>query len=430
MVLPFLIHIPILIFIALWLRKKTTDSPLSKFYWWALGWKTLTCIFVGVIYIYYYNSIGDTLLFQAYSSQLTDVFFANPGEFFRIFFFDEFSEAMDILNEPRVLYFVKILSLLNILTFKNYWISSLYLSLFSFMGTWMLANTIIKIFNTPLLATAFSFLFFPSFVFWTSGILKETFVIGAMNFIIAFSLQYIHLKRKLRITEVFLLIVLLYFSWKIKFYNILITLPIIVTYYLLILITKKFPVIKKTLLNSLLFLAIFSLLVLSAILVNPVLSISYLSRILYESYASIYETTMENAKIAYEFKNFGPDPLQIIQYAPEALLIGLFRPFIWEAPLNFSILTGIENFLLLILASLKIFQLIKLPKRLSIETTAVLTYVFLTATLMAMIGPNWGTLVRYKTSFFPFWLLLLSVNNPLFNFIEKHWFKMLIKPSK
>lgn len=418
--LPFLVHIPILIIIGILLNKRSRNEPLIKFYWPGLLLKLAAGIALGILYKFYYQGQGDTFVFEQYANVLSDLFIIDPIEYLKVVFLNYTPESENIrilFFDPRLVAFSKIASILNIISFQNYWITALYLSLFSFVGAWMLANYLVKIFKTSIGATAFAFLFFPSFVFWSAGLIKETFVIGSICFIAAITLKYIH-HRKTTIPELLFLLLITYWSWQIKFYYLLILLPNLLSY-LLITRVGHLPIFNNyNERKAIGFFLIFGLITFTAILIHPTLSIQYLIAALYESYSLMLETSTYYGKIAFEFHDFQPNVISILLNTPKALVIGLFRPFIWESPINLTFLVGIEGTFIIILAIGKVYQQIKGTFKIPIEATALLTYVFLTAIMMSLISPNWGTLIRYKSAFLPFWVLFLCVNNPIFIYIE------------
>jgi hypothetical protein len=419
--LPFIIHIPTLFLIGILLKKRYKDEPLKRFFWPALLLKLAAGIVLGLLYIFYYQGQGDTFIFDQYANVLSDLFFTNPTEYLKVVFLNYIPETENLqflFIDPRLIAFSKIVSLLNIISFGSYWITSLYLSLFSFLGTWILANYLVKIFKTSKGATTFAFLFFPSFVFWSSGLMKEAFVIGSICFIVAITLKYIHLK-KINFLNAFFVLLITYCSWQIKFYYLLVLLPTLLSY-LIICRTGYLPLFNSNLRKMIGFLFIFSLITFLAILIHPTLSIDYLIAALYESYSLMLYTSKTLDKVAYEFYDFRPDVISLLLNSPKALIIGLFRPFVWESPFNFTFLIGMEGLFILILALGKIYHQIKFHIKINLEVTALLTYVSLTAIMMSLISPNWGTLIRYKSAFLPFWILFLCINNPIFLYIETY----------
>src|SRR5436190_17847825 len=99
------------------------------------------------------------------------------------------------------------------------------------MGLWILGNKLIKIYNVSRLSVIISFMVFPSFVFWSSGILKESITIGATAFIITIILNLIEKRKQISILQLIYLIILVYIVWELKFFYIVILGPALLSYF-------------------------------------------------------------------------------------------------------------------------------------------------------------------------------------------------------
>ena len=97
---------------------------------------------------------------------------------------------------------------------------------------------------------------------------------------------------------------------------------------------------------------------------------------------------------------------------PEALMSGLFRPFIWEARTPFVLMSAIENIFIISLLVIGIYKngvkgLLKF-----IRSHPFLLYSFVFSVLLALIvgftTVLFGTLIRFRTPFLPF-LLSFSI---------------------
>ena len=94
--------------------------------------------------------------------------------------------------------------------------------------------------------------------------------------------------------------------------------------------------------------------------------------------------------------------------APQALVVALFRPFLWEARNPTMALSALEATYFLVL-TLRIIWRVGLAKTLvAISSTPVLTLCFVFSLIFAIsVGissGNFGTLVRYKIPLMPFYL--------------------------
>jgi glucan phosphoethanolaminetransferase (alkaline phosphatase superfamily) len=115
-----------------------------------------------------------------------------------------------------------------------------------------------------------------------------------------------------------------------------------------------------------------------------------------------------------EYTDLQPEASSILYHAPNALLSGLFRPFVWEAHTASQWLVAMENLALLVLtiAALTRFKrVIHSQNRLLVFTAIV--YIVLLCIFLSLSTPNFGTLSRYKVGFQSFFFLLIACNNPI-----------------
>ncbi len=106
----------------------------------------------------------------------------------------------------------------------------------------------------------------------------------------------------------------------------------------------------------------------------------------------------------------------VLKNAPWALFSGLFRPFPWEAGTPLKLLISIENIFLMVLSAtalVNVTRVLRSPNRLLLFSAAL--YVVLLCVFLALSTPNFGTLARYRVGFLPFFILLISTDNPLLN---------------
>jgi hypothetical protein len=92
-----------------------------------------------------------------------------------------------------------------------------YFSLISFGASWFLFRKINQYFHESTQAAAIAFLFFPSVVFWSSGIIKETLTLASLYFLVGVFLQifFDRMVDKLVLIISFLASVIL---WTLKYY--------------------------------------------------------------------------------------------------------------------------------------------------------------------------------------------------------------------
>ena len=121
--------------------------------------------------------------------------------------------------QPRALLFVKILSVFNLIAQGDFWALSLLFSTINFVLCWWTFSVLIQIY--PHLKKLFYVCLFlnPSFVFWTSGLMEESLIVGIMFCCQAIFLAIVYqkLKKPIWLYIIFLLISFV-LVWKIKYY--------------------------------------------------------------------------------------------------------------------------------------------------------------------------------------------------------------------
>ena len=105
---------------------------------------------------------------------------------------------------------------------------SLYFSAISFFSSWFLVQKINRLFEGVQPAAILSFLFFPSVVFWSAGVIKECLAMAALFFLSLIFLK-VWKREKLRWTEWLLIVTSLWIVWSLKYYYLAIFLPVVFT---------------------------------------------------------------------------------------------------------------------------------------------------------------------------------------------------------
>lgn len=386
-----------------WYWKKQ-ELPLRKFYWHAMAAKLSAGMLVGILYGVVYPT-SDTFLFFNWANELSSLARTDFSAYLKSLWSqsDGYFQGMD-----RTVFFVKITSVFTWLTYDNYWITSIYFSLFSFLAAWKLTKVIWE--NAPDLGipAAVAFLFFPSCVFWASGLIKESLAMTGLFYLTTLFLQ-IWWNHKIAVRQIVFSLVAIWVVWNLKYHYVGLFIPILLTTWLTREIVKR-KQIKTFRIEIGVW---FSIVVVAVVLISFTHPNFHLNRIL--------EVLVSNNQSVVQSSN----PENVIHYyqlesawwsvainSPWALLSGLFRPFIWEGTTLLKFIVATENLLLVLLtiSLLHFFFRIKdSPHRLLV--LAILVYSATLCILLAISTPNFGTLVRYRIGFLPF-LVMLLINQP------------------
>jgi|APTNR8051073442_1049403.scaffolds.fasta_scaffold00070_96 hypothetical protein len=380
------------------------NSAIKKIYWPALVIKLLAGIAVGVIYSTYYPN-SDTFYFFNSAAQVSQQAHTDFTSYFNFLF--GHSEGY-FQGEARTLFFIKITSVIALLTANNYWIASLYFSLISFFSAWWLTTRIAQFFKGYEPAAVIAFLVFPSCVFWSSGIVKESLAMAGLFCIAAVFLR-IWVENKISVIGVVMVTLSIWVVWNLKYYYIGLFVPILLTTWL----TKRiisFWNIKSFGIEILVWAGMLMTGLIAASLTHPNFFLSRVLEVVVLNNASFLVASSPGDVIHYH--NLDASWFSMLMNAPWALFSGLFRPMIWEVDSIVQAFASVENFILLILTiwaipSLK--NLMNSPHRILI--ISILAYSILLCVFLALSTPNFGTLIRYRVGFLPFFVLLI-VNQP------------------
>ena len=395
----------ILFWIAWWMHGKTSGSMRIVF-WPALVLKLLAGLAVGWIYFYYYGH-GDTITYWNDGKLVAGKMISDPLKAMRFFWDDSFQWDGLINDKPRSLFFVKISGLLAFVGGGNYWMMSLIISFISFLGAWYLCLKTTRFFPEARRAVVVAFLFYPSVIFWSSGLIKESLGLAALYFLGSILLTIIS-NKKIFVWEYMVALASLWISWNLKYYWVGAFMPVAITTILVIFVKKLKPALVKYELSM--WIVLFILLLSIATSVHPNF---YPNRFLEVIVANNQEfmalTDQENAIL---YQNLNPSLKSVLVNMPQALISGIFRPFVWEAHNVISFAAGLENFVLalLVLSSIpSVPKIFKSPDRLLV--LAMLAYIIILAIFLSLSTPNLGTLSRYKVGFLPFLVFLLVFQN-------------------
>lgn len=414
----YIINIGLLSLVTYFLYNKVKAYQLGSYFIPGLLFKIVAGISIGLVYKFYYY-YGDTYSFYSEAVDLANIAYQQPIRYFKILLVNdipaEYKELLNLVHQPRAFFTAKLLSIVNIFTYNNYWLSGLYFSYFSYAGMWYVANMLASKFKNTRHFAAFAFLFFPSVVFWSSGILKESLVMGCICFIIGFSIPYLILSQKISYPKIILITLFLWILLKLKYYYVGILIPVMAANFIVAYLRFNFKFVQKNYYSHLgSWIIVFLLLLTFATTIHPNLRAGNFVEKMVNTHNQIFEKSDQEDLIAY--RKLDPNLKSLAANLPLALYSGLYRPGIWEAKNRFQLWVGFENLLLLILTFGAIIGLFKrhgFPHKILIFSMVV--FIVILAAFMALSSPNFGTLVRYKIAFMPFFIFLITVNNPICN---------------
>lgn len=386
----------------------------SKLYWLSFVFHLVAGVGVGLIYTYYYTA-NDTWFFfedaktlsglakQGFSSYLNTIVDLDDGVALQL-----------VAQDSRSMVFVKILSFFSLITGDNYWLCTAYFSLLSFASSWFLYSRITHYFEHSVAAGTLAFLIFPSIVFWSSGIEKETFALSCLYFLAGLFLQYI-LTKKISLLQIVIAFLAIYVLWAIKYYWAGVFLIAAVSG----LSTNQLlgsAAIKKHLTS--IYFACFALIGIGVSFLHPNFYLyRFLEVVMANHDAFVPLSTNQNLIHFYELR---PTVSSMALNSPWALMSGIFRPFIGEGQGVLGLVASLENFSILVLAVSFVWSNRKRAREpLGVLFLATISYCIVLCVFLALSTPNLGTLSRYRVGFLPFLIFILAYRNPVIDFMGK-----------
>ncbi|MCK6616674.1 MAG: hypothetical protein L6Q51_03435 [Cyclobacteriaceae bacterium] len=383
-----------------WVWRKDS-STIKKFYWPAAIFKLVAGMAVGFIHYRYYAQ-SDTVQFYESALQLREMALRDVTTYLKMLV--AIPDGY-FLGENRTLLFVKLVSVTTLFTGGNYYLSSLFFSLLSFLAAWNLALWITRLNPALAIPAVVALLFFPSCVFWSSGILKESLAMAGLFYLASFSIK-LGLRHQLTLLNILLVVPALWIVWSLKYYYAAVFIPAAMALLLTQYMIRKF---KQTAFISqvFIFLAVLAFFLLLGGLLHPNLKTDRVPHVVYETHQLALAQSKPDNLIHYN--SLRPTWGGLLLHTPHAFVSGLFAPVIPRFSNFLQVLSVIESVMLLVLTFFSFPTISRLPDTPNrLWVVAVLVYIALLAVFISLSTPNVGTLVRYRVGYLPFFVLLVS----------------------
>lgn len=407
------LHFAIILSIA-WIFFKKMGKEYPRIFWLALTFRLLMGAGLGLLYLYYYSA-NDTWLFFKDSTVLAQFGKSDFAGYLNFLFTEEMPDDLReqlINSQPRSLFLVKFMSVFSWIGGNSYWISAAYFSLIAFLASWYLFIVVTSLFENSWLAASLSFLFFPSIIFWSSGLIKETLALAGIYFIAGIFLKFIH-QQKIMWFEWIIAIYGFYVAWNLKYYWTALFGAVLFTYVVVFFLSKKVSFFQKH--RAISWFVIFIFLCGMASYLHPNFYLHRFLEVLITNHDDFIKISGEDGLI--HFYNLHASWASVILNSPWALFSGLLRPFVWEASGMTALLASLENFVITILLILALVgSRRKGPHKLLLFS--IIMYIALLCIFLALSTPNLGTLSRYRVGFLPFLIFIISYRNPLLTYLS------------
>ncbi len=306
------------------------------------------------------------------------------------------SQGFFFSDQPRAWFFVQLIYPIYRLSDSNYWFLAIQLSTISFLSTWFFYLELKRL-HLKKWTVQIALFFIPSVVFWTSGLMKETISFAVINLLFLILLR---VRRNAPFLFVYLLafIGLSTFLFYLKYYLFAPLVVLSLVFFVIHFTRKKISNITLLVLSGLLVLVITS----AISILHPNMQFDFFLEALHHNHTRTSNHSSVQALINISYDG---TLLSFLKNIPNALFTGLFRPILVESWSVFSLLLGIENTFTLLFLSYTIWNKPQINHK-TLLLVSVLFILFL-AIILPIASPNFGSLVRYRTAYYPLFVLLL-----------------------
>lgn len=407
--------------------RKTETNPLYRYYLKGLVVKMLGSLIFALVYGLYYGG-GDTVAYWYGGEALKNVFYNDPSIYFsEIFeptnnekFFNHYNPDTGwppswLYKSPKHFFVCKVVSIFSIFVPSSFLGVTFIMGFIAYHGTWKLFETVT--FHYPDLTKylQMGILFLPSTLFWCSGIMKDTIVLTGVCWIVHETDLILRSGiRKKRLRFVLRLIIWGWLIFSCKPYVIIaLVLPWIIWVNYSSLNKIKSGILKYYLL-PILFIG-FSVIGFRVYSLTSAQSEFSTENLMGKAMVSRndFSTNKTYGNNRFKAKTVTNSTSGAISAIPEALISGLFRPFIWEVRSPFILISGIENLFILLYLIYAIYKLKLGGFMRFIRSDPFLLFSILFTLLLAyMVGFTsmvFGALVRFRTPMLPFFVCFIIV---------------------
>ena len=397
------------------------EYKIKKYFWISFSFHIAGSILFAVLIQYYYGG-GDSIEYYKGGELINNLFsrdihniqlLSQSGEKIQ-----SFAESLgyndqipvSIVGEANAT-IMKVSSIISWFSFHRYIEISLLFGALSFVGNWNIFYILNDVNKRKMeSALAIAILCIPSIWFWGSGLNKESICIFSLGMMIS-ALYNIWITKRKIFSSMFIFSICIVLLTLIKGYITVIFLISIG----IVLFFKFFGIVRNKVQRAL-------LLVMSMVILALGIALSPLPSILQETFM---ETVSQMELFQNAYQSYADEtnsettfsgtldlsPEQMLLTAPSVIFTTLFRPYLWESRKIIMLFSSLEALITLIFTFFVLWKTRVWGFFVYTFNNPITFFCFIFSMLFAaLIGFttfNFGTLVRYKIIFLPFYFFLL-----------------------
>ena len=403
--------------------KKYDGQNKQQYFIPALHVRMIGCFLSVMMYQYYYHG-GDMFGYYSAVNTMSEVFWDNPALGIKML------TARPETLPPETLYacwtsmgsyafraynsllLCQIATVIGLITFNNCLATGFILAYFSFIGCWKLYEIFEDLYPHLEKYLAWATLFVPSVFFWgAAGLMKDTLTMAAVGYF-TWSAYHLFFKGQKIIKSISFMAISFFIMINIKSYIAIAFLPALMAWLVLSYQQKiKSPGMRML---------VKPILIIGAIIVSLGLFSGIAGGEAKYSPDGIVDYAMvmqqDHARLGgstYSLGTIDPSPMGMLRMAPLAIIVTLFRPYLWEASSPVLLISALEGFFTL-LTTLYVFSKTGVFKTIGTilnEPTVLfcMIYALVFSFAVGFSAYNFGALARYKIPALPFYYVALVI---------------------
>lgn len=408
-------------------NKNIEDNSAYKYYIPGLFARIVSGILFCFIYVYQYGG-GDTTDYFKGGLALYKMAFYNFDGFVhillngmskgRVYYLFDLSIGVPpvyMMTDSETFFVFRFIAPLIFLSAQSFIITTVLMAWVGHSGIFRLFLVFNHFFPKYQKHLAFAIIFFPSILFWGSGIMKDTITISAAGWY-TYSFFMIFIKKEKRIKNIIAIIIAGYLIISVKPFIFIALMPGSIIWLMFYKIKSIQNKVMRVLVTP--FLIVFF--TVGGLFIMTKMSDSF------GKYSSA-DAILERAVVvqqdlireeaygtgAYNIGAFEPTLAGILPKFPAAVNAGLFRPYLWETQNIFQLIAALENLMLIFLVLFCFIRvgILKFFKIIFDEPLLIFSFIFaiVFAFSVGLTSANFGALVRYKIPLLPFFVGTLFV---------------------
>lgn len=403
-------------------RRKNYTDPVLKHYHKQGFWIKI----VAVMAFTFFNtmiSVGDSfLLFFTEGTNICHMILKDASQIKWLYLpSSEFDQTllknpanMGYLKNENNYMIARITAMLSFVSFSKYLILNLCFSMLSFSGVWRLYRFFYEQYPHLHKQLAIAILYLPTFVFWSSGILKDPICTGALGWL-TYALYESFYKKKDLLKNVIIIFISGYLLYVIKVYILISYVP----FFVLFLVLKNVNLIKSRFMRIgfVVGLIVVAITMFTTVMQQLAGTLGAYGGNDVTKNISIYQKAYaEQEDVGSSFSlgvEYDGSVQSLLKIAPAAIVATLFRPFLWESKKISTLFSSIESMFILFFTLSVLYKAGPVNFVRSIAKDPTVLYCLLFSLLFALfVGAttaNFGTLVRYKIPCMPFYVAAMFI---------------------